>query len=80
MEKQKLENWFLTPSGGRLVGEIYNDVRGRFPDGTEVITSKIVGYKDGVVITKSGSEYVLGFPNRILFIMEGDAWLETERP
>jgi len=68
--EQKLDTWFFSPTGNRLVGEIFNDKRGRFPDGTQVVTSVIKNYKDGVVYTVSGSEYELGNPNFALFNIE----------
>lgn len=72
MAKQILDNWFFTPSGTRMVGNIINDVRKRFPDGTQVITSTIKKYKKGIVYTFSGSEYKLGNPNVVLFNITED--------
>lgn len=65
----KLENWSkgAVPSSPfqapelwvpRLAGNVYGHPN--FEDGTAVTTSRIVGKRDGKVITGSGSEYELG--------------------
>lgn len=56
-----LENWYVVkyPKGSVLIGHIYNDSKGRFVDGTEVQTSKILKVKDGLVYTRN-SIYKLG--------------------
>lgn len=65
----KLENWAIValPSDPYEAPElwrqsIYGDVydNPRFDDGTRVTTSRIVGKRNGNVVTKSGSEYELG--------------------
>lgn len=42
----------------RLSGIVFNSPK--FADGTDITTSAPVAYRDGKVITKSGSEYELG--------------------
>jgi len=52
---------FITPPEDCLVclhGIAFEDPRR--PDGTSITTSELVGYVDGMFITRSGSKYVLG--------------------
>lgn len=42
-----------------LSGNVYNHPNPRHVDGKEITTSPIVGKRNGLVVTKSGSEYEL---------------------
>lgn len=56
-----LENWYVVnyPKGSVFMGCIYNDSKGRFVDGTEIYTSKVLKVKDGLAYTRN-SIYKLG--------------------
>ncbi len=68
----RLENWYLQIEDGyrredglhRIVGECYDDAKGRFPDGlkiwTSLITNTDVDYKEGAIIDTLYSTYLLG--------------------
>ena len=60
----RLENWKVVDWYGTyiLTGDIYEDVRGSFEDGTKVKTSPIatIDFINKVATTKSGSTYILG--------------------
>ena len=57
MENCLLKNWQLQRMGDAVVawGEIYNDVKGRFKDGTFIQTSRIVvaDFERGLIQTKN---------------------------
>ena len=57
MENNLLKNWELKRVGDAVVawGEIYNDVKGRFKDGTYIHTSRIVvaDLERGLIQTKN---------------------------
>lgn len=63
----RMENWTLVQIGVdyfrhpvyRLSGDIYGDVKGQFPDGTNVLTSNVRLVEGGIVYTKN-SIYHLG--------------------
>ena len=63
----RLENWYYQPDEERMVGNIYNDTKGRFPDGLKVKTSLVIapfdGFKEGTVISTLYSVYLLGKEN-----------------
>ena len=45
---------FLDIGGRQIVGgQIYDDVRGRWPDGTTIYTSSIQDIEDDIVITRN---------------------------
>ena len=48
------ENWVSV-----LSGEVYNHPNPRHFDGKEISTSPVIGQRNGLVVTKSGSEYEL---------------------
>lgn len=56
----KLENWGLVEEN-KLHGQVYNHPN--FENGSWVTTSRIVGVKNKIVITYSGSHYDLGKVN-----------------
>lgn len=65
--KTTLEQWFYNKKHNTIVGLIYNDVRGRWPDGTLIETSKlrpmsmqVSSPKEGVEIFTLNSTYLLG--------------------
>ena len=68
---KRLENWCLVSINSPydapetidlvLQGEVFNHPR--FADGTQVHLSRIVGFKNEVIKTYSGSEYTLGNVN-----------------
>ena len=65
----KLEQWSVLESFNHVHREIcfqhlYGIPNGhpRLPDGHCVTTSPVIGQRDGMVITKSGSVYELGTP------------------
>lgn len=68
----RLENWRLDGFGFDIIwGEIYDDSKGRFPDGTTIHTSSIPGYKEKAKKFKKGdrvqtlnSVYLLGNKKR----------------
>ena len=59
----RLNNWNILYGnrnilyGNRMSGEVYDHPR--FKDGTEITTSRVIGVRDGKIITRSGSEYIL---------------------
>lgn len=63
--KQRLENWEVIDfsEGLAVMGNVYNS--SKWPDGKSIITSTLTGWNpvEDAVITKSGSEYVLGVIN-----------------
>lgn len=50
-----IKNWKIEKVGNSVVifGEIYNDIKKRFPDGTEIHTSKVlkIDFINGIVET-----------------------------
>lgn len=66
--KIKLENWSVITAADpymapemmslHLQGNVFNDSRRE--DNTNVVTSKVIGQRNGRVVTNSGSEYELG--------------------
>jgi len=50
-----LKNWRFNGSGEYLIGEIYNDKRGRFADGGLIYTSKLkkVNFEKGFAVTQN---------------------------
>ena len=52
-----LKNWYVEMYYGRvtIVGKVYNDIKGRFDDGTEIRTSQVLkaDFVNGVVETKN---------------------------
>lgn len=67
----RLENWAIvsdadpyTPPEGvnyYLIGAVYGHTKPRHYDGKEIRTSRIVSVTaDGLIVTKSGSQYQLG--------------------
>ena len=65
----RLENWSKQKvhedmGGGYIVwGDIYDDVKGRFPDGKRIHTSKIESTaREGFVLVTTYSSYMLGKP------------------
>lgn len=59
----RLENWYLH-GYVLLVGDIYDDIRGRFEDGQSIHTSAIKdngdNIKEGDVVQTRNSRYLLG--------------------
>lgn len=60
-----LENWAEFPVGSMLYGDIYGDVRHRWPDGTAIRTSLIdwvdlSTLKEGDIVQTRNSTYKLG--------------------
>lgn len=57
MENNLLKNWRFQRVGNAVVawGEIYNDIKGRFKDGTSIHTSRIVvaDFERGLIQTKN---------------------------
>lgn len=55
MKTNYLKDWSVVMMFGRvhIVGTIYNDIKGRFKDGTEIRTSKVLkaDFVNGVVET-----------------------------
>lgn len=63
----RLENWYFSKLHNQVVGEIYNDARGIFPDGSTVTTSTLLEMskqestpKEGAIIKTRNSAYLLG--------------------
>lgn len=63
----RLENWAYNAKSNTLVGEIYDDVNGRFPDGSQIQTSRlkpmsmqVTSPKEGAVMATLNSSYLLG--------------------
>ena len=55
-----LENWWKDPFFKIVWGQIYDDIKGRFPDGTLIHTSDIVSWEDEYFINTLNSRYSLG--------------------
>ena len=58
METNYLKNWYITQRSDKrvvIVGDIYNDIKGRFADGTQKQTSRVLKayFVNGVVETKN---------------------------
>lgn len=81
----RLEEWsigvddsnpFLAPElrSIRLFGEIYDDEKGRFPDGSSISTSSIqeLNIKENYAMTRN-TKYILGKPNDSYI-----KWLESQ--
>lgn len=51
MHDAELHNW--GKAGNRYFGEIYNDTKGRFEDGTSVNTSSAVAVEGDILVTKN---------------------------
>jgi len=67
-KEMTLEDWYIHPVlPGRIEGKIFNDVKGRFNDGDEIMTSRVWKIENGYAFTKYGSKYKLGSPNKSLF-------------
>ena len=63
----RLENWTYDVMYNVIWGDIYNDIRGRFGDGTNIHTSDIPGgrrmeFKEGDIVKTLNSSYLLGEP------------------
>lgn len=64
-----LNNWEKVQINGAIcvVGDIFNDIKGRFKDGDNIRTSAVTGstnFKQGLVIQTRNSKYLLGVPKR----------------
>ena len=69
--KSQLKNWSFGAVGvtsytppemiaPRLQGDVYNHPKSkRHYDGKSIITSRVIGKRNGLVVTQSGSEYEL---------------------
>ena len=65
-----IENWrtfkTFTEARPRIRGDIYNDQKGRYEDGKNIITSPVVGdlstKKQGDIVDTENSTYYLGKP------------------
>ena len=57
----KLENWIIQKYGDKEIcwGNVYNDQKGRFKDGSLIRTS-IIEKREGNIITTLNSSYELG--------------------
>lgn len=58
MQTNYLKNWYVTQHSDKRVvicGDIYNDIKGRFADGTPIQTSRVLkaDFVNGVVETKN---------------------------
>lgn len=58
METNYLKNWYIVTIRGRKIvvcGDIFRDIKGRFPDGTHIQTSRVlkVDFVNGVVETRN---------------------------
>ena len=70
----RIENWsvgfrpdpYLPPEMmyPTISGMIYEDKKGRWEDGHNITTSSIIDTNGRIIITKSGSQYLLGKPNK----------------
>jgi hypothetical protein len=56
--KIQLKNWWITNQC--LEGNVYGHPNGKHHDGKFIITSKLIGKRNNLVVTQSGSEYELG--------------------
>lgn len=67
----RLEDWTHDKEGFNVIwGHVYEDVRGRFRDGTWIHTSvlrhpKIAVHKEGDIVRTLNSTYLLGKPREI---------------
>jgi hypothetical protein len=71
MMKIQLKNWSFTANGDDgykapeqlipcLQGNVYGHPNPKHHDGKFIVTSKLIGKRNGLAITQSGSEYELG--------------------
>jgi hypothetical protein len=71
ISSMKLENWSFTvrgcdpytpPEAGEpvLQGNVYGHSNPKHHDGKFIVTSRLKGKRNGLVVTQSGSEYELG--------------------
>ena len=63
-----LKNWCVKNAwdgGVILCGEVYNDAKQRFPDGTPIVTSRVkrIDFVEGIADTKN-TRYILA-PRRV---------------
>lgn len=59
MTDARLENWVRV--GEVIYGTVYEDSKGRFQDGDDIVTSRLVSVDDNIVKTMN-STYKLGAP------------------
>jgi hypothetical protein len=67
----ELHNWFkeyITPDALILWGNVYDDTRHRWPDGTHIHTSRVTNgiFKKGDIIETLNSTYLLGDPHETI--------------
>jgi hypothetical protein len=71
ISSMKLENWSFTAKGDDgykapeqlipcLQGNVFGHSNPKHHDGKFIVTSKLIGKRNGHVVTQSGSEYELG--------------------
>ena len=60
-----INNWFLTAQNYNpyIAPELLKMCLGGVVSDKDIITSSIVGKRNGSVVTRSGSEYILGTPS-----------------
>lgn len=70
----RIENWFVSaiaPDAFIITGHIYDDVLGRWPDGSAFRSSLVVApladqLAEGVVVQTLNSRYLLGQQNTVI--------------
>ena len=63
MEFNVLKNWYITQRSDKavvIVGDIYNDIKRRFVNGTTIQTSRVLyaDFENGIVTTKNSIYYL----------------------
>lgn len=65
----RLENWVYDKNNNWLWGDVYEDEKGRFPDGLFIHTSWVMipseELKEGVEVPTYYSSYLLGRPREV---------------
>lgn len=63
----RIENWVHDKKQGVIIGDLYDDKRGRWIDGAKIMTSKLAPMsmqistpKEGVIVMTRNSSYLLG--------------------
>lgn len=60
----RLEYWYYSPTTLRIAGHIYDDPDTRWPEGTQIHTSRVVPgeFVEGQIVNTLNSAYLLGKP------------------
>lgn len=63
----RLENWAYNKGQNVLIGDLYDDIHGRWADGQSISTSRLLPMsmqvhtlKEGAIVSTQNSHYLLG--------------------